>query len=111
VQSDSSNVGLGAFLHQLEDDERLPVISFASRILKEPERNYYATELEALARLACGQKIHDQNRLQSPHLLTQKSPFNRPCFFNSLFSNLNTVRVGQTLSLMPYPEIRMISIS
>jgi hypothetical protein len=49
VQTDSSNVGLGAFLHQLEDDGRLRVISFASRILQGPERNYYATELKALA--------------------------------------------------------------
>jgi predicted metal-binding protein len=43
-----SNVGLGAFLHQLEDDEKLRVISFASRILKGPKCNYYANELEAL---------------------------------------------------------------
>jgi hypothetical protein len=49
VQTDSSNVGLGVFLHQLKDDGRLRVISFASQILKGPERNYYSTELEALA--------------------------------------------------------------
>jgi hypothetical protein len=110
MQTDSSNVGLGAFLHQLEGDGRLRVITFARCILKRPECNYYATELEAcmgfrkMARLACR---HDQNSLQRPHLLTQLSPSKRPfytdgpCFSNRLLSKLNTVRVRQTLSLMP----------
>lgn len=49
VQTDSSYVGVGAVLYQIGNDKVPRIIAFASRLLKSPEVNDAATELEALA--------------------------------------------------------------
>ena len=49
LETDASYVGLGAVLSQLQDDGKLHPLSYASRALTAPEKNYSVTELETLA--------------------------------------------------------------
>lgn len=49
LETDASYVGLGAVLSQAQDDGKLHPVSYASRALSAPERNYPITELETLA--------------------------------------------------------------
>ena len=49
LETDASYVGLGAVLSQLQDDGKLHPLSYASRALSPPEKNYPVTELETLA--------------------------------------------------------------
>ena len=49
LETDASYVGLGAVLSQLQDDGKLHPLSYASRALSTPEKNYPVTELETLA--------------------------------------------------------------
>jgi hypothetical protein len=49
VATDASNVGIGAVLYQLDDQERKRYISFQARSLKPAERNYQVTKKELLA--------------------------------------------------------------
>lgn len=58
VQTDSSDVGIGAELYQIEKrNGEKHVIAFASRILTSPERRYTTTEREALAIIYAMQKF------------------------------------------------------
>ena len=49
LQSDASNVCLGAVLAQQDTDDSERVVSYASRTLTPREKNYSAVEKEALA--------------------------------------------------------------
>ena len=49
MQTDASNVGLGAILTQLDDSGKERVVSYANRTLTAREQNYTAMEKEALA--------------------------------------------------------------
>ena len=49
LQTDASNVGLGAVLKQLDNFGRERVVSYASRTLTDREQNYATMEKEALA--------------------------------------------------------------
>ena len=49
LQTDASDLGLGAVLYQRDDDNRQRVIAFASRSLSNTEKNYPAHKLEFLA--------------------------------------------------------------
>lgn len=49
LKTDTSYVGLGAVLSQLQDDGRLHPLSYASRTLSPVEKNYPVTELRTLA--------------------------------------------------------------
>lgn len=49
VQTDSSDVGLGTMLYQIDERNKPMVISLISRVLRKAERNYTTTEKEMLA--------------------------------------------------------------
>ena len=49
LETDASIQGLGAILSQIQSDDRLRPIAFASRALSPQEKNYSVTELEMLA--------------------------------------------------------------
>lgn len=49
LETDASIQGLGAVLFQVQSDEKLHTVAFASRALSPQERNYSITELETLA--------------------------------------------------------------
>ena len=49
LETDVSGVGLGAMLSQMQDDEQVHPIAYASRLLDNIESNYGITELETLA--------------------------------------------------------------
>lgn len=48
LQTDASDVGLGAVLYQVEDEMK-KIVAFASRALSQTERMYHTTERECLA--------------------------------------------------------------
>ena len=49
LETDASILGLGAILSQVQDDDRLHPLAYASRSLSKSEKNYPVTELETLA--------------------------------------------------------------
>ncbi len=49
IDTDASDVGIGAVLSQAQDDGTEKVISYASRVLSKPERRYCVTRKELLA--------------------------------------------------------------
>ena len=49
LQTDASDLGLGAVLYQKDENDHQRVIAFASRSLSNTERNYPAYKLEFLA--------------------------------------------------------------
>ena len=49
LETDASIKGLGAVLSQIQDDNKLHPVAYASRCLSHCERNYSVTELETLA--------------------------------------------------------------
>ena len=49
LETDSSQQELGAILSQLQDDNKLHPLAYASRSLSPSEKNYAITELETLA--------------------------------------------------------------
>ena len=59
LQTDASDVGLGAILSQKDDLGNEKVIAYASRTLTDRERKFSATEKEALA-VVFGQHLNDK---------------------------------------------------
>jgi len=59
LQTDASEIGLGAILFQTEKDSPPRIIAFGSRQLKDAERRYSAVEREALAIVWGIQKFRD----------------------------------------------------
>lgn len=57
VYTDASAFGLGAILKQIDDNGHERTISYASRVLSQPEQNYSATERECLAVVFATQKF------------------------------------------------------
>ena len=49
LETDTSILGLGAILSQIQADGRLHPIAYASRSLSKSEKNYAVTDLETLA--------------------------------------------------------------
>lgn len=49
LETDACVKGLGAVLSQLQDDEQVYSVAYASRALSGPEKHYAVTELEMLA--------------------------------------------------------------
>ena len=49
LETDASVQGLGAVLSQVQEDEKLHPVAYASRALNPSEKNYSVTELETLA--------------------------------------------------------------
>ena len=49
METDASGLGLGAVLSQMQEDNRLHPVAYASRALSPSERNYGITDLETLA--------------------------------------------------------------
>ena len=49
LETDASKMGLGAVLSQMLDDQRLHPVSYASRSLSSPKKNYAIAELETLS--------------------------------------------------------------
>ena len=49
LDTDASNLGIGAVLSQVQDDGHERVIAYGSRVLSKPERQYCVTRLELLA--------------------------------------------------------------
>ena len=49
LETDACVKGLGAVLSQLQDDEKVHPVAYASRALSDPEKRYAVTELETLA--------------------------------------------------------------
>lgn len=58
VKTDASNSGLKAILSQVQLDEKLHPVAYASRLLSAAERNYSVTELETLAVVWALTKFH-----------------------------------------------------
>ena len=48
VDTDASDIGIGAALSQMQEDESERVIAYGSRVLTKPERHYYVTRRELL---------------------------------------------------------------
>jgi len=67
LDTDASDVGLGAVLSQVQNDEER-VIAYASRTLQKPERNYETTKKELLA-LVYGLKQFRQYLLGRPIII------------------------------------------
>jgi len=55
---DASNVGVGAYLFQFDDEGRQRIVAYCSRILTKHERNYSTTKKELLAVKVALQKFH-----------------------------------------------------
>ena len=49
VDTDASDIGIGAVLSQMQEDESERVIAYGSRVLTKPERHYCVTRRELLA--------------------------------------------------------------
>ena len=49
LETDASGFGLGAILHQVQEDGKLHPVAYASRALKKGEKNYHSSKLEFLA--------------------------------------------------------------
>ena len=49
LETDASGIGLGAVLHQVQEDGKLHPVTYASRALKKGEKNYHSSKLEFLA--------------------------------------------------------------
>ena len=49
LETDTSGIGLGAVLQQVQEDGKLHPVTYASRALKKGEKNYHSSKLEFLA--------------------------------------------------------------
>jgi hypothetical protein len=67
---DGSLVGIGAVLHQRDENNQLRVIKYASRVLNQHERNYSVTEIETLAVLFAFNKFRQYVYLQNIKVIT-----------------------------------------
>jgi hypothetical protein len=56
LNTDASNVGIGAYLHQLVEGKRIP-IQFVSKLLTKPERRWDTVEKEAYAIVYSSKKL------------------------------------------------------
>ena len=70
VETDASISGLGAVLSQMQPDEKLHPVAYASRSLSAAERNYTVTELETLAVVWALTRFHPYLYGQSVTVIT-----------------------------------------
>jgi hypothetical protein len=72
VDADSSNVGIGGVLSQVQDGKER-VIAYYSKMLNKAERNYYVTRRELLAIVRTLERFHKYLYGQEFHLRTDHS--------------------------------------
>ena len=73
LETDASSQGLGAVLSQVQADEKLHPVAYASRALNPSERNYSVTELETLAVVWAITHFHSYLYGNCVHVLTDHS--------------------------------------
>ena len=73
VEKDASISGLGAVLSQIQPDEKLHPVAYASRSLSGAKRNFGVTELETLAVVWALTRFHSYLYGQSVTVITDHS--------------------------------------
>src|SRR5919206_993985 len=97
LQTDASNIALGAVLSQIGDDKKEHPIGYASRSLTQPEQNYSTNELESLAVVWGVKKFHHYLYGRKFKIITDHSALK---FMDN--TDLTGRRARWQVKLMPY---------